>query len=49
MKLAPEEWERIVTWLDCNSLFYGAYREPVRQARGELVVPRLGFLADHAR
>ncbi len=41
--LKPEEMRRITLWLDCNSNFYGAYTEPERQARGELIQPRWGL------
>lgn len=37
--LEPDELRRITLWLDCNSNFYGAYREPEAQARGKLVMP----------
>ena len=40
-ELKDEDMARIVTWLDCNSTFYGAYRETERQARGEFVEPSL--------
>lgn len=49
VRLSPEDWERIITWLDCNSVFYGAYHNPEAQLRGELVPPRLGWLAEFAR
>lgn len=32
---------RITLWLDCNSVFYGAYDDTDKQARGERVLPRL--------
>ena len=41
MTLTPEEMRRITLWLDCNSNFYGAYYDIARQAKGELVWPRL--------
>ena len=41
VSLSPEELHRITLWIDCNSVFYGAYHEAERQARGELVVPTL--------
>ncbi|MEE8452189.1 MAG: hypothetical protein V3R99_09750 [Thermoguttaceae bacterium] len=41
VRLSPEELHRITLWIDCNSVFYGAYHEAERQARGELVVPVL--------
>ena len=40
VKLKGEELRRITLWLDCNSVFYGAYHETGRQARGEVVVPK---------
>lgn len=43
VKLTPEELHRIVLWLDCNSNFYGAYSDPEAQARGEVVLPKLGL------
>ena len=42
VKLSPGEMRRITLWLDCNSNFYGAYHDPEKQARGELVKPRCG-------
>jgi len=42
VKLTPEEMRRITLWLDCNSNFYGAYRETEKQARGEIVIPLVG-------
>jgi hypothetical protein len=39
VQLTPEEMERIVTWLDCMSVFLGAYEDPKAQAAGELVEP----------
>jgi hypothetical protein len=41
VRLAPEEYQRLVLWLDCNSEFYGAYENPAAQARGEVVLPTL--------
>jgi len=41
LKLADDDLRRITLWLDCNSNFYGAYRDTGRQARGEVVVPVL--------
>ncbi len=49
VRLSVEDWERLNTWLDCNSLFYGAYHDPEAQARGEVVPPRLGWRPDHER
>ena len=39
MKLSPEEWERIVTWIDANALFYGTFKpeDQARQLRGERI------------
>ena len=41
-KLSAEELRRITLWLDCNSNFYGAYKEIEKQARGEAVKPLYG-------
>ena len=41
VKLSPGEMRRITLWLDCNSNFYGAYFDTDKQARGEVVRPRL--------
>jgi hypothetical protein len=43
VKLTDEEMRRVTLWLDCNSNFYGAYHDTEKQARGELVLPRLGI------
>ncbi|MEI7728382.1 MAG: hypothetical protein WCO56_02375 [Verrucomicrobiota bacterium] len=43
VKLTSDDLRRITLWLDCNSNFYGAYTEPEKQARGELVKPRWGL------
>lgn len=48
-KLPDEDLARIALWLDCNSIFYGAYHEAARQARGEIVPPKLGYLQPFAR
>lgn len=39
VKLSPEEWERIVTWIDANALFYGTFKpaDQARQLRGERI------------
>lgn len=39
VKLSPEEWERIVTWMDTNALFYGTFnpKDQARQLRGEQI------------
>jgi hypothetical protein len=42
-KLPPEDIRRITLWLDCNSNFYGAYKETAKQARGEVVLPKEGL------
>ena len=39
--LPPEALYRITLWLDCNSVFYGAYDRLAEQARGARVVPSL--------
>lgn len=43
VKLSPEELRRITCWLDCNSVFYGAYQEAPKQSKGERVWPKLGL------
>jgi len=43
LKLTPEELRRITLWIDCNSNFYGAYTEPEKQAKGEVVKPLLSL------
>lgn len=48
-RLSAEDLERITLWLDCNSVFYGAYHDADRQAQGEIVPPKLGFLQPFAR
>ncbi|MCX7048945.1 MAG: hypothetical protein NTX50_26095 [Candidatus Sumerlaeota bacterium] len=45
VKLAPEELRRITLWLDCNSNFYGAYRDKEKQAKGQIVKPEVGVPA----
>ena len=37
--LPEEDLRRITLWLDANSVFYGAYHELERQARGETILP----------
>jgi hypothetical protein len=39
--LPEADLRRLTLWLDCNSVFYGAYHEMLRQARGEAVKPTL--------
>jgi cytochrome c553 len=43
VKLSPEEMRRITCWLDCNSVFYGAYQSIEAQSKGSLVWPKLGL------
>ena len=40
--LTPDEWDRIITWLDCNSNYYGAYQNPELQTTGIVVEPLRG-------
>ena len=39
VKLSDDEWERIVTWMDANALFYGTFNpeEQAKQLRGERI------------
>jgi hypothetical protein len=39
--LTPEEMERIVVWLDTQSVFYGAYHNTQAQKKGEAVEPEV--------
>jgi len=41
VKLSPEDFHRLVLWLDCTSEFYGSYENTEAQARGEIVLPTL--------
>ena len=41
VKLPPDSLRRLTLWLDCNSVFYGAYHDLDRQRAGEKVVPEL--------
>ncbi len=41
VKLTPEELYRFTLWIDCNTCFYGAYFETEKQAKGEVVMPKL--------
>lgn len=41
-EMSAEDIRRVTLWLDCNSNFYGAYKEKEKQARGEVVRPRYG-------
>lgn len=42
LALPPDDMRRLTLWLDCNSNFYGAYRDTPAQARGEIVRPLFG-------
>ena len=39
VSLSPEDWDRIVTWIDANALFYGTFnpQNQTRQLRGEQI------------
>ncbi len=39
--LPEEDLHRLTLWLDCNSVFYGAYHDLPDQARGEVILPSL--------
>ena len=41
VKLSPEDYHRMVLWLDSNSEFFGSYEDTLAQARGEIVFPTL--------
>lgn len=44
VRLSPAEWERIITWMDANALFYGTFcpADQSRQLRGERIAgPKL--------
>lgn len=41
VQLTDAERLRITLWLDCNSVFYGAYHDAGKQAQGELIMPWL--------
>ncbi|MDR1493243.1 MAG: NPCBM/NEW2 domain-containing protein [Planctomycetaceae bacterium] len=41
VKLSPDEWKRIVLWLDNNADFYGAYDDIREQRAGKTVTPKL--------
>ncbi len=41
LRLPEEDLHRLVLWLDCNSVFYGAYHDLEKQARGQRVPPDL--------
>ncbi len=40
-KISPDDYRRVVLWLDSNSLRLGAFRDEERQVRGEVVWPVL--------
>ena len=42
-ELSKDELRRISLWLDCNSNFYGAYKQIEKQAGGEVVLPEHGL------
>lgn len=42
-KLPAEDIRRITLWLDCNSNFYGAYKQIEAQAQGNVVLPEDGI------
>ena len=42
VKLSKEEMRRITMWIDCNTVFYGAYVETKKQSKGEIVKPKWG-------
>ncbi len=39
--LTKEEMQKFIIWLDCNSVFYGAYESPELQSKGIVVQPSL--------
>ena len=41
VKLTPQELRRITIWLDCNSVFYGAYINSNEQSKGKAVMPKV--------
>lgn len=41
VQLPPEAMRRLTLWLDCNSVFFGAYHDLDRQRAGDKVVPNL--------
>jgi hypothetical protein len=41
LKLSDEDRHRITLWLDCNSIFYGAYYDLKNQTIGKKVTPKL--------
>jgi len=43
LKLTDEEFRAIMLWIDCNTNFYGAYKETEEQAKGKLIKPEFGL------
>lgn len=43
--LTAADLRRITLWLDCNSNFYGDYKQIEKQARGGVVLPEVGLPA----
>ena len=41
VELSEEELRRITLWIDCNTNYYGAYRDTEKQTRGEIVMPKV--------
>ncbi|VGO19673.1 HzsA-related protein [Pontiella sulfatireligans] len=41
--LPPEDLRRITLWLDCNSNFYGAYKQIEEQAQAGIILPEEGL------
>ena len=39
VKLSADEWDRLVTWMDANALFYGTFNreDQAKQLRGERI------------
>lgn len=42
-KLSADDKRRLTLWLDCNSVYYGAYEQTGAQNKGELVKPSIGI------
>ena len=40
VKLPEQDWERLITWMDTNALFYGTFshEDQARQLRGERIL-----------
>ncbi|NWK54651.1 hypothetical protein HW115_03450 [Verrucomicrobiaceae bacterium N1E253] len=41
VNLTPEERRRLTLWMDCNTNFFGAYRDTRKQAEGGIVMPKV--------